>query len=275
MSNNNLEPIPGGGMAESGPVLRWVKASERLPDSSDNICLKVDGKTRTIGWHFTLPQYDYWVITQSLEHIADDRVEWLEEVPSLDRQREPEKAEGGLFALDGYFRCQREVEMQTPCTSQCDHCREYCKPLDSPAATPSNKPECTCLCGPTDANPSCTWPNCYKPEQAAAPSDKSVVPGLDYKPEFEDDILHAVREAAYGEFKRSGLFHAMREKIVALQASLESMKQERDEYRHELKAAYDIMHNHYLRGGTPKASQLDKISDLLKKYPSPTNTEQK
>jgi hypothetical protein len=27
------------------------------------------------------------------------------------------------------------------------------------------KTECTCICGPTDANPTCAWPNCFKPEE--------------------------------------------------------------------------------------------------------------
>lgn len=35
------------------------------------------------------------------------------------------------------------------------------------------KAECTCIYGPTDANPNCTYPNCFKPEQDSQPSPTS------------------------------------------------------------------------------------------------------
>lgn len=36
-------------------------------------------------------------------------------------------------------------------------------PAEQPAL-PDPKTECTCICGPTDADPNCAWPNCFKSE---------------------------------------------------------------------------------------------------------------
>lgn len=48
-------------------------------------------------------------------------------------------------------------------------------PASHPAPAPivgerDKKTECTCLYGPTDANPICAWPNCFKPEEKAGHS---------------------------------------------------------------------------------------------------------
>lgn len=64
---------------EISPVLRWVKASERNPDKSDNKCLRVSGKTLMIGYRYTLPSYSDW--RTSSGSIPDEQVEWLEEAP--------------------------------------------------------------------------------------------------------------------------------------------------------------------------------------------------
>ena len=35
-----------------------------------------------------------------------------------------------LFGVSRAFYCQREIEGQSKCKTQCDHCKEYYKPLD-------------------------------------------------------------------------------------------------------------------------------------------------
>jgi len=35
-----------------------------------------------------------------------------------------------LFGVSRAFYCQREIEGQSKCTHQCDHCKEYYKPLE-------------------------------------------------------------------------------------------------------------------------------------------------
>lgn len=40
-------------------------------------------------------------------------------------------------------------------------------PEAQPAPVPGPKTECTCICGPTDADPNCAWPNCFKSENKA------------------------------------------------------------------------------------------------------------
>ena len=34
-----------------------------------------------------------------------------------------------LFSLNGYIYCQREIERESKCTYQCEHCKEYYKLL--------------------------------------------------------------------------------------------------------------------------------------------------
>ena len=33
------------------------------------------------------------------------------------------------FFLEGFFRCQRDIEGDYTCDLQCDHCKQYYKPL--------------------------------------------------------------------------------------------------------------------------------------------------
>ena len=35
-----------------------------------------------------------------------------------------------INSVSNYFHCQREEEMESKCTNQCDHCKEYYKPLE-------------------------------------------------------------------------------------------------------------------------------------------------
>lgn len=49
------------------------------------------------------------------------------------------------------YHCQNEIENGNTCVEQCDHCREYCKPLEQPPApTPVNQGEKMPPCGCTD-----------------------------------------------------------------------------------------------------------------------------
>ena len=51
---------------------------------------------------------------------SDDYVKWLEnEVLAL-----------RLYVVGSAFYCQRDIEGQSICAIQCDHCKEYYKPLD-------------------------------------------------------------------------------------------------------------------------------------------------
>lgn len=47
---------------------------------------------------------------------------------------------------------------------------------EQPAYVPYPKTECTCICGPSDANPNCAWPNCFVPEEKAASAPKGEIP---------------------------------------------------------------------------------------------------
>jgi hypothetical protein len=35
-----------------------------------------------------------------------------------------------LFGVNRDFYCQREIERESKCTYQCEHCKEYYKPLE-------------------------------------------------------------------------------------------------------------------------------------------------
>lgn len=51
------------------------------------------------------------------------------------------------------------------------------------------KTECTCICGPSDENPNCEWPNCFKPEKSAVPDPKGEIPD-----EITDWITHTAEQ---------------------------------------------------------------------------------
>jgi hypothetical protein len=64
-------------------------------------------------------------------------------------------------------------------------------PASHPAPAPivgerDKKTECTCICGPTDTNPICAWPNCFKPEENTG---NSVVRTEQALPEEEKEKL--------------------------------------------------------------------------------------
>ena len=43
----------------------------------------------------------------------------------------PKDTDGcNINSVSNYFHCQREEEMESKCTNQCDHCKEYYKPLE-------------------------------------------------------------------------------------------------------------------------------------------------
>lgn len=91
--------------------------------------------------------------------------------------------------------------------------------LPSPSSTPTalgtEGEELPCICSQVGTHPGCS-PGCTFPKCGPQPTtsgEETEVPGLDYNPHFEDDIYDAVREAADDEFKRSGLFHAMKKKL--------------------------------------------------------------
>lgn len=88
-------------------------------------------------------------------------------------------------------------------------------PRSTPTASGTEGEELPCICSQVGTHPGCS-PGCTFPKCGPQPTtsgEETEVPGLDYNPHFEDDIYDAVREAADDEFKRSGLFHAMKKKL--------------------------------------------------------------
>jgi hypothetical protein len=79
------------------------------------------------------------------------------------------------------------------------------------------KTECTCICGPTDANPTCAWPNCFKPEENTG---NSVVRTEQALPEeVKDWIRHWIVQHQY-DFNLDGaeeiaiaMYHKMQEEM--------------------------------------------------------------
>lgn len=47
-----------------------------------------------------------------------------------ERSNEPQTSNCIKHAVSSSFYCQREIENHTKCKTQCDHCKEYYKPLE-------------------------------------------------------------------------------------------------------------------------------------------------
>lgn len=104
-----------------------------------------------------------------------------ERIKSLQHKCEEEKDEakyahmrGGIFYLKQVYEW---LEDASP------------TPAQQPAHVPDPKTECTCICGPSDENPNCAWPNCFKPEKSAVLDPKGEIPD-----EITDWITHTAEQ---------------------------------------------------------------------------------
>lgn len=153
---------------EISPVLRWVKASERLPVIGKTVIVRVlnDKDLVTEGKN---TGSDFW---EGVKGWYFDDTEWLEEAPPMPS---PEVKEGQDFYCEqgeeSFERCpyqctaceisskssepvkdttveQKVLHCQvyiedgvSGCSTQCDHCREYYKPFSSPTERPAYVPD--------------------------------------------------------------------------------------------------------------------------------------
>lgn len=119
---------------EISPVLRWVRASERLPGSQWVVIR--DSFNRMVIYGRKREGSDSWE-TNDKHAWWYEETEWLEEAPPTPAEpvKDTQQQKG--------FHCQLHIELSegNPCKTQCDHCRQYYKPLDKffPAA-PDSQP---------------------------------------------------------------------------------------------------------------------------------------